>query len=126
VITLENKQVAGSDPVPIFTSGTFGTTQTATKQGSVPDIFYVSADQSTTLTNYVQSGPVTVSTGQGAYSFAIDATGMSTSGDKSSFTINLYEYFSLTYFVGPSGVFNGFNSEAVTQMTQFVVTLQTP
>jgi hypothetical protein len=126
VIVLENKQVSGSDPVPLFTSGIFGTTITATKQGSVPDVFYTSADQSATLTNNIQSGPTVVSTGVGSYSFAIDATGMSTSGDKSSFTINLYEYFSLTYFTGPGGVFNGFNSEAVTQMTQYVITLQTP
>jgi hypothetical protein len=126
VVVLENKQVAGSDPVPLFTSGVFGTSLAATKQGSVPDVFYVTPDQSATLTNNIQSGPTVISTGAGSFGFAIDATGMSTSGDKSSFTINLYEYFSLTFFVGPGGVFNGFNSEAVTQMTQYVITLQTP
>jgi hypothetical protein len=120
----EFKQTAGSDPIAVMTSSSiWPTTPTATKQGTVPDVFYVSGDQSGTLGTQVTAGPVVVKIGSQTYSFAVDASVMSTSGDKTLITISLRVNFSLTYF---TTTFGSFNTESTTTMTSYTLTLQTP
>jgi hypothetical protein len=127
-IRLEIKQTVGSDPIPIMLSsgpgsGPFPSSPTATKQGSVPDVFYVSGDQASTLTQRINQDNTIASSGSVNYSFGVDTTAQSTSGDKSQLIIDVLTYFSFTYFTSTNG---SANSEAVTQMTQYVITLQTP
>lgn len=128
VLRLELKQAAGSDPLCVMSSSGAGSgpwpgTPTATKQSSTPDVFYISGDQGTTLTQKINQDGSIASSGAQQYSFSVDCTGMSTSGDKTSFTLDLVTYFSASYFTSTNG---STNTEAVTQMTQFVVTVQTP
>lgn len=128
VIRLEIKQTAGSSPVPIMLSsgpgsGPFPGTPTAIKQSTVPDVFYISGDQAATLTQKINQDGSIASPGSSTYSFGVDATAQSTSGDKSQLLIDLVTYFSLTFFTTSSG---STNTEGVTQMTQYTLTLQTP
>ncbi len=128
VIRLEIKQTAGSDPIPIMTatgpgSGPFPGTPTATKQGTTPDVFYISGDQAGTLTQKINQDGSIASSGVGSFSFGVDATAQSTSADKSQLLIDVVTYFSLSFFTSTFGSTNG---EAVTQMTQYTITLQTP
>lgn len=118
-MTMEVKQTSGSDPVcSVTSSSTFPTSPTATKQGSVPDVFYVTGDQSASLKNQVQNGPLIVSSGQATYSFAINCASMTTSGDQTTFTLNLYVNFSLTFFTGNGA---SVNVEAFTNMSQYQI-----
>jgi hypothetical protein len=126
-ITLEMKQASGSDPVPVMLSsgpgsGPFPGTPTTVKQGTVPDVFYVTGSQASTLTQRVNADGTIAAGGAVTYSFGLDATGMATSADQTTVTIKLYTYFSLTYF---TTTFGAFNSEAVTQMSTYTLTLQT-
>jgi len=128
VIRLEVKQTAGSDPVCVFASSGAGSgpwpgSPTATKQGSVPDVFYISGDQAATLTQKINQDGSIATSGAQSFTYSVDCTAMATSGDKSLFTMDLLTYFSLTYFTTNTGATN---SEAVTQMTQYTLTLQTP
>jgi hypothetical protein len=127
-IRLEIKQTTGSDPIPIMLSsgpgsGPWPSSPTATKQGSVPDVFYVSGDQAGTLTQKINQDNTIASSGSSSFSFGIDTTAQSTSGDKSQLLIDVLTYFSFSYFSTNNG---SANSEAVTQMTQYTITLQTP
>jgi hypothetical protein len=124
-LQLEVKQTAGSHPVPAITTvgGTSGLSNGPyTLPGSVPDFIYATPTLSTALTVNRISGTQTPSGGVVSIQFTADASSMTTSGDKCTLTFNLYAYYSITWVSGNAG---SINSEAVTQMTQFVLTLQT-
>lgn len=126
VLSLEIKQTVGSNPIPVMLAGQtgpFGSSPTATKQGSVPDVFYMTGDLSDKLVKVVDASGTVQKSGVFTETFAVDATAMSTTNDAASLTFNLYIYFSITWFSTYSGTFN---TEAVTQMSQFVLTLKSP
>lgn len=128
VLRLEVKQTAGADPLCGFSnsgsgSGPWPSLPTATKQGSTPDVFYISGDQAAGFTVKINQDGTIASAGAQTFSFATDCTAMGTSGDKTQFLLDLMTYFSFTYFTTTNG---STNTESVSQMTQFTITLQTP
>lgn len=123
---LEDKQTAGSNPIcTLTTSSPLGFSNAAnptSKQSTVPDVVYVTPSLSSALTINKPNGYFTTSTGVTTIQFTANCATLTTSshGDTDSFTFNLYTYFSPTFAVGNSGTVD---SIAVTQMSQFVITM---
>jgi hypothetical protein len=124
-LQLEVKQTSGSHPVPTIATvgGSSGFSNGPyTIPGSTPDFIYATPTLSTLLTVNRISGTQTPSGGVVSIQFTFDASSMTTSGDKCTLTFNVYAYYSITWVGNNAG---SVNSEAVTQMTQFQLTLQT-
>lgn len=123
-LQLEDKQTAGSDPIPVITTtlGTGFSNGPITKAGSVPDVIYATPDLSSALTVNQQNGFVTISPGSTTIYFNANAAGMTTGSDAATLTFNLYAYYSLSWVSANGGTLN--TAQAVTQMSQFVVTIQ--
>ncbi len=123
-LQLEDKQTAGSDPIPQITAttGTGFSNGPITKSGSVPDVIYATPDLSGALTVSQQNGFVTISPGSTTIYFNANAAGMTTGSDAATLTFNLYTYYSFSWVSANGGTLN--TAQAVTQMSQFVITIQ--
>lgn len=122
----EVKQTSGSDPIPVISGGgSYGFSNGPyTKAASVPDQIYATPSLSTILTINQQNGYTTPNPpGTVTIVFQFNAQGMSTSSDQATLTFNLYAYYSVSWVAANGGTLN--TATAVTQMSQYVLTLQT-
>lgn len=117
-LQIEIKQTGGSDPIPVPAT-VFS--KVVAKQGSVPDVIWATGDLTQSLSiardqngNLLPGFAGTYQTFQVTYNSA----GMTSGSDTATVTFNLYTYWSLSYWQTNGSI----NTQAVTQMTQFVVT----
>lgn len=122
-ITGEIKQTVGSGWAIANVLGS-----TFTKNGqflSSTDALYYTTPSDTSITKVVGPDGTTTNVGSSTQSITINVASQrasGASGDKQTITFNFYAYFSVQYYTANGAI----NSEAVTQATQIVLTLQRP
>jgi len=121
--TFELKAATGTGyALPTMLSSTF------TKNGqflSSTDALYYTVPSDSSVTKTVSPSGATTNVGSTCNSITIDITSFvssGASGNTVTLTFNLYVYFSVSFYTANGGI----NSEAVTQATQAVVTLNHP
>jgi hypothetical protein len=101
--------------------GSFGTTPTYGASAATNKLFaYTPSDQSMTRATDGSGNIINGLTGTVPISVILNCLPLTTSANTNTLTFNLYVYFSLSYFTANGVV----NNEAVTQATQYTLTLQ--